>query len=151
MSDMVRVHCRHCGQTYVTTAETTKCDACGKEGGFVDPDVVFAERAREGAERAEKEEERAFAIRQHSKAITRFYQKKLCFILPVAGVLLLWAAFKGSNMLLALGGLVLLGLGIAGWVFLQRLYRRWDAAELATFLAKQPSRSEVEDRVEVKP
>jgi hypothetical protein len=36
MSDYVRVHCRHCEQTFLTKAGNTgKCDLCGKDDGLV--------------------------------------------------------------------------------------------------------------------
>src|SRR5262245_48743470 len=45
MSDLIRVHCLHCQQTYFTTdAGVQKCDLCRTEGGLVSPDAAIALR-----------------------------------------------------------------------------------------------------------
>jgi hypothetical protein len=42
MSDLVRIHCRHCGQTYFTTdAARRQCDLCGQTGGLVSPEEAL--------------------------------------------------------------------------------------------------------------
>jgi hypothetical protein len=44
MGQLVRVHCRHCGQTYFTTsADLPQCDMCREPGGLVSgEDAILA-------------------------------------------------------------------------------------------------------------
>lgn len=39
MGEVIRMHCRHCGQTYLTTS-TDQCDLCRKTGGLVIPTSI---------------------------------------------------------------------------------------------------------------
>jgi hypothetical protein len=54
MSESRRVHCRFCGQTFITD-EVERCPLCRKSGGFVSPDSpaavedLFAEKCAEPA------------------------------------------------------------------------------------------------------
>src|SRR5437868_1346458 len=51
MDELIRVHCRHCGQTYLTPdASLGQCDLCRKPGG-----LVFGEGADKAARRQERE------------------------------------------------------------------------------------------------
>jgi hypothetical protein len=60
MAELQRVHCRFCGQTFLTSGtESQRCDACGKSGGLVSPDVIAAEQRRQEEEqRARRESQR---------------------------------------------------------------------------------------------
>jgi hypothetical protein len=56
MSDLQKVHCRFCGQTFFTTPDSLeRCDLCGKSGGLVSPEVAVVDAAlRDRQQAAEK-------------------------------------------------------------------------------------------------
>jgi hypothetical protein len=58
MGDFIQIYCRHCRQTYVTTAaDLQQCDLCRKVGGLVSPEAAFDEEAQRAFEQAQRERE----------------------------------------------------------------------------------------------
>jgi hypothetical protein len=60
MGEFIRVHCRHCGQTYLTTVANpteeglpTQCDMCRKPGGLVGGDAALLEAERQQKRQAQ--------------------------------------------------------------------------------------------------
>jgi hypothetical protein len=66
VSDMQRIHCQLCGQTFLTTpGESQACDFCGKSGGLVSSEVVEAQRRLEPQRLPqEKPRKKGFSVRQ---------------------------------------------------------------------------------------
>jgi hypothetical protein len=52
MADLVRMHCLHCGQTFLTGPDAAQCDLCRKEGGLVTPEAALERASQQPAAQA---------------------------------------------------------------------------------------------------
>jgi hypothetical protein len=110
MPELRSVHCRHCGQTFLSNPANFKCDLCGKTGGIVDPDIAFQEKLQSLQKAEANKPKREFGWREIIQSC--------CFLLLVMAVVNIvraggeagvytWSVNIGSIVLGNIGLLVL--------------------------------------------
>jgi hypothetical protein len=132
MAELIRMHCRHCGQTYLTTTpDLQQCDLCHKVGGLVRAEAEFNEEAQpaQGQRKAKLQAQpkgdypvsRACPScgglgfrRMRPDRWVAFTQDRVC---KACGTRYTPPTPIWAGIVLLLAGLVLLSIGVVGGVF----------------------------------